>query len=441
VNILDLFDEIIWSSFFTIFIVVFGFAAVLFRRCAYFYFDPGWLVVLTLSIGVTLVVYLYLFENLVLFSHVLYVSFALVLFLIGVRATHFLNYRKYYRANSCSQPMIHSPLQVKKLKQIMSILQLLIILMLLVRVATQGLAIFSEDPEMAKVLVNSGGFGLITRVIGAAVTMASAIAMLLLLSKEITGKKCIWMLMPVLFALLSSGSKGAFFSLLVSYAVALVYLRGTVPDFVIPPSGRIVALIIGAVVGYSFVVLSIRGASETDIWQFATTILGVRFLAFGDALYYFFCNNLYTVISLQPYDYVWDFFISPVLAMFRLIEYPITLGLKISGEMFGMERGGPNPTLFVEGYVYFGYVFGLVYALLIGMVFQYLRSNVFNSSVRSTAWGYLRFSILFSLTQALAADMIIVVGDVVNAIMVMVLVWFIQKLLMLFTGKFRLKLA
>jgi hypothetical protein len=106
-----------------------------------------------------------------------------------------------------------------------------------------------------------------------------------------------------------------------------------------------------------------------------------------------------------------------------------------------MERGGPNPTVFVEGYVYFGYVFGLFYALLIGMTFQYLRGNVFDTSARLTAWGYLRFSILFSLAHTLPTDMILFVGEFVNAIIVFMIVWVLHQLLLLFTKNFRMCLA
>lgn len=440
-NILDLFDLIDWSSFFSIFIIIFSFAFILFRSTAYFYFDPGWLNVLALSIGVTLVEYLYLVENQGLFSHALYVVVAFVLFLSGIRIINYFTKRKLHCVDVGHLALIQSQLQIQKLKKIMMLLQWLIMLMLLIRASTQGLAIFADDPEQAKVLVNSGGFGIITRILGPSITMASAIAMLLLISKLISWKRCIWMLMPVLLALLSSGSKSAFFSLLVAYVVALVYAHGTVPNFLIPRNGRIILIFIVTVVAYSFLVLLLRGASESNPLLFAANTFGVRFLAFGDSLYYFFFNDLYNVISLQPYDYVWDFFISPVLAMSRLIDYPISLGLRISGEMFGMERGGPNPTFFVEGYVYFGYVFGLVYALLIGMVFQYLRSNVFSSSVKSTAWGFLRFSIYFSLALTLPVDMILVVADVVDAIMVMILLWFVHKFLILLADSFRLKLA
>jgi hypothetical protein len=364
------------------------------------------------------------------------------LFVLGIRVGHLVGWRdRTFPFKYSIQSSDNFSLELKKLKQLMIFLQLVIISMLILRASTQGLAIFAADPEMAKVDVNSGGFGLITRILGPAISMSSAIAMLLLISKSISVKRCIWMLMPVILALLSSGSKGAFISLLGAYVVALIYQKRTISSFVIPQVGRSVAVLIALLFSYSLLVLLLRGSNEESSMLFALTMLGVRFLAYGDALYYFFFNDLYRVISLQPLDYVWDYFFSPVLAMSRLIEYPITLGLRISGEMFGMEKGGPNPTMFVEGYAYFGYSFGLVYAFFIGVMFQFLRFNAFNAFSKFSAWNYLRFSILFNIASTLPTDMILVVGDMVNATLVFLLIWLLHQVYLIYSRTLSIKIV
>jgi hypothetical protein len=427
-SIFNLFDVINWQAIFFIFTVVFGFGVALFHRCSYFVYDTGWITIVALSIAVALVEYLYLIEGQGLFSHALYVAIAFLLFLFGARASRYLSIRaKYSCKGGPYYSVVNRPLQIKKLMQLMKILQLIIIFMLIARGMTQGFPIFADDPEIAKVQVNSEGFGLITRLMEPSLIMATSIAMLLITSKVISIKKFLSMLVPVIIALLATGSKGAFVILLGAYVIALVYLKGSVSSFKAPKIAINLSIFTLFIISYSFLVLYISGAAADDPLSLALYTFGVRLLAFGDAVFYFFFNDLFDVISLQPIDYLWDFFISPLLSISRLIDYPITLGLRISGELFGMKSGGPNPTLFVEGYVYFGYAFGLLYAFLIGMAFQYLRSNIFNSSVWSSAWGYLFFTLLFSLSSALPTDMILFVGGLINSAIVLFLLWILHQ--------------
>ena len=237
-------------------------------------------------------------------------------------------------------------------------------------------------------------------------------------------------LFPPLLALLVSGSKGGLIAVLVSFTAVQAYLKGMDAEYRAPRPARILMLAAAAVLGYTFLVLLLRatGAAEGDPLLFALTTFGVRLIAFGDGVFYFFSNELHKVLSFQPLDYVWDYLLAPPLALLRLTDYPSTLGLKISGEMFGQEKMGPNPTVFVEGYAYFGGLLGPMYAACIGALFQALRSNAFSRSTRFRTWGFLWFAMLFPLAQMVAADMVLFVGEVTNALLVATLVWVIDEI-------------
>jgi oligosaccharide repeat unit polymerase len=431
-NIAELFDFMDWGAFSMLFLLVFAVAAVMFRRSAYFIYDPGWLVVFNLSVGVALAEYLYLVQNQGRADHALYIFAAFILFLAGARLTAAKPLPVSLSASMHDVPIMYATTEISKLKQLLVCFQMLIIVMLIIRASTQGLPIFAADPEMAKVMVNADGFGLITRLMAPSVLMATSTAMLLRASKVISLKKFILTLLPVLLVLLSSGSKGAFISLLVSYVIVKVYLLTSSGKRAKSANNSLVILFVFLVIAYAFLVLFLRGAEESDPMLFALNIFAVRLLAYGDAVFYFFFNDLYNVISFQPWDYAWDYLLSPIFAMLRLIDYPLTLGLRISSEMFGIDKMGPNPTLFVEGYAYFGFIFGLLYALLIGMLFQFLRKNAFSASFKSSAWGFLCFVAFFSISLTLPIDMILVAADIINTIIVVVFVWFMHQIFMFF---------
>jgi oligosaccharide repeat unit polymerase len=436
-NIHDLFQLIQWSKFLLIFAVIFGSTILIVKNNTYFYFDPAWVTILGLSIGVSLVQYLYFIEGHGEFRHALYIAAAFCSFLLGIKITaNIFRRRKPIHLNSYIDIKNNSK-ELKKLRVILKFLQLLLLLMLIIRASTQGLAIFAPDPEMAKVETNTGGFGLITRIVAPAIIMSLAIGFLFYTSRLITAKKLFIILIPSLLLLLSSGSKGALLSIIVAYAAALAYQVRVFQNFIIPKSGRTIAILIIFLLSYSLLVLLIRGSEETNPMLFAATTMAVRFLAFGDAVYYFFFNDLYLKILSHPISYIWDYMVVPTFAVIRLVDYEVTLGLKISGEMFGMERGGPNPTMFVEGYVYFGIIFGLVYVFFIGVIFQYLRFSAFGAFRKFTAFNYLRFIILFGIASTVPVDMILVSSDIINSLFVLWVSWVVMKIYLLLSNDCR----
>jgi len=429
-NIAELFDVIDWPVFLLIYLSVFGLAVVLFRRCAYGPYDPAWIVIAALAVAVTLLAYLYQIERIGTVAQVGYMIATLLGFLFGVRATHAVMRRIRPHAPVIDFDRPQARRELRQLRRLLGFLQLMILALVAVRAVTQGLPILAVDPELAKVEVNSAGFGLITRLISPAVMMSLSITFLFAAKGILTRRQSLLALLPPVIALLASGSKGGLVAVLVSFTAVQAYLMGVDAKCRAPRTGRVLMLAAAAILGYALLVLLIRatGTGEGDPLAFALTTFGVRLIAFGDGVFYFFPNELYRVLSYQPIDYVWDNLLAPVLAMLRLIDYPTSLGLKISGEMFGQDKMGPNPTVFVEGYAYFGAALGPVYATCIGALFQALRSNTFSRSTRFRTWGFLWFTMLFPLAQVVTADILLFVAEVINTLLVAALVWVVHSI-------------
>jgi oligosaccharide repeat unit polymerase len=429
-NIATLFDVIDWPVFLLIYLGVLGFAIVLFRRCAYGLYDPAWIVIAALAVAVTLVAYLYQVERIGTVAQVLYMALTLLGFLLGIRATRTVMGKIRSRAPTIDfrQPRVRR--EMLQLRRLLGFLQIMILALVAVRAVTQGLPILAVDPELAKVEVNSAGFGLITRLTSPAVTMSLSITFLLAAKGMLTRRQSLLALLPPVIALLASGSKGGLIAVLVSFTAVQAYLMGLDAQYSPPRAGRVLILAAAAIFGYALFVLLLRaaGAGEGDPLLFAFTTFGVRLIAFGDGVFYFFPNELYRVLSFQPLDYVWDNLLAPVFAMLRLIDYPTSLGLKISGEMFGQDKLGPNPTVFVEGFAYFGAVWGPVYAACIGSLFQILRSNTFSSSTQFRVWQFLWFAMLFPMAQVITADTLLFVAELINTLLVAALVWVVHAI-------------
>ena len=443
-NIAELLNIINWTVFLPLNFAIFLIASFLFRPLSYGSFDVGWIVVAAQSVAVTLVAYLDLSTHGYFKDHAIFISLAFLSFLLGARAAQatllYIRPRRPQRSAFSNDVLA----TLKHLSRILVFLQILIITLIMLRMSTQGLPIFAEDPEIAKVDVNSGGFGIITRILTPSITLAFSIVFLLQGLGYLRGARLFLALLPALVALLASGSKGAFLTVLVSYTAVQAYLMGYVRGYRPPSSARVVIYGAIGILGYAAVVLLLRaiGTGEDDPWLFVLTTFGVRLIAFGDGVFYYFGNDLFRTLSFNPSDYFWDYALAPLFALLRLVEYPISLGLKISGEMFGQEKLGPNPTMYVEGYAYFGALGGLFYAACLGLIFQMLRSNVFSRFSSVTFWNFIGFTLLFSLAQVVASDMLLFHAELVNSILLVSLVWLAHQVIrVLFQPRLRVKLA
>jgi hypothetical protein len=294
----------------------------------------------------------------------------------------------------------------------------------------QGLPILADDPEQAKVAINSSGFGLITRLVEPACSLSISISFFLWLKRFVSTQRMLLMLIPALTYSLSSGSKGALAIFLICYASVSTFL--TSKDLYFRPnlrgSFRVVSFFLLTLFAYAFLVLIRRGVSESSPFEFALNTFGVRLLAYGDGAYYYFFNDLSTYIKHDYFDFFWGYAVAPILGFLRIAEYPMTLGVRIANEMFGMEAGGPNPTFLVEAHVYFGLTVGWIYSFLIGFLFQYLRQSFIMMKYHFNAWSFLWITALYSISCVVPVDMILFASSIFNYALLILLLWFVYSI-------------
>jgi hypothetical protein len=76
---------------------------------------------------------------------------------------------------------------------------------------------------------------------------------------------------------------------------------------------------------------------------------------------------------LGPLDFFWNNVLAPFLAPFKLEPYPPSLGNILAREMTGDDTFGPNPTMYMEGLVYFGAAGAVLYCGALGGMLAALR--------------------------------------------------------------------
>jgi oligosaccharide repeat unit polymerase len=362
-------------------------------------------------------------------SNLLFISTSYISFFAGAQTANYFTRNGHASKFAVDFSSSISIKHIYILRRIFVVVQFVLISLLLVRIGTQGLPILAEDPEQAKVAINTAGFGLITRLMEAASVLSIAISFFLRLQRLISNQRMFLMLAPVLVTSLSSGAKGAMFAFLVGYASVHAFLLNK--DFRyqtdLRRSKSTIFLFLLILFGYAFLVLMRRGASEVSAFQFSINTFGVRLLAYGDSSFYYFFNDLASRITVNSTDYFRDYFLAPIFGFLRIADYPMTLGVRIANEMFGMESGGPNPTFFVEGHVYFGLMLGFIYSFLIGFLFQGLRRSYVIMKYQFNAWTFLWIAAFYSMALSVPADMILFVGYLLNFFLLTPLVWLIYK--------------
>jgi oligosaccharide repeat unit polymerase len=426
-----LLDLINWSAFIALYIFIFGISCLLFYKSTYGIYDPAWLVPATLSMSVTVAAYLFFYEKVVSESHLIYLSLSLLAFLFGVGVTNYAQKKSVRHDAYVVTSNYGNYVQFNQLRKLLRFLQMAMIVLIISRAAFQGLPIFAENPEEMKVDVNTEGFGIITRFLGSFVSLSISTSFLLAAKKVYGNRQLVQSLVAPLIVLFSSGSKGSLIVLLVSYTACQAYLYGTDSSHRAQRPVKFLVLSVIAIVGYALLILIMRGTNESqsDPFGYALSTFGLRLLAYSDGVFYYFLNDLDKIIQFNPLEYFWDYLIAPLLALLRVINYPISLGLRISGEMFGAEKFGPNPTMFVEGFAYFGSVGGILYCALIGILFSLLRGNAFNRRYKFSTFKFARYVLFFSSAQLVAFDMLLFVGECINTALTLALLWIVLKLM------------
>lgn len=266
-----------------------------------------------------------------------------------------------------------------RLRWVLRVSTAVLLAVLLARLAGTGLFLFAEDPEIARVQARTaGGAGYLYRLTYAlSLVNVGALVALALHGHAIT-RRLRWAGwgLPVLL----TATTGAKAELVLLYAAAFATVhaaRGEEVRRVIRP--HVAAALLVATLGIFAFAMTRRFASvevqaESGA-QYALAAFLERVADAGAGLSYYLANvPAPDLARLGPLDFLWNYVAVPFLAPFRLADYPPTLGNVLAREMIGDDTFGPNPTMYMEGLVYFGTVGGVVYCAGLGALLARLRA-------------------------------------------------------------------
>jgi hypothetical protein len=102
--------------------------------------------------------------------------------------------------------------------------------------------------------------------------------------------------------------------------------------------------------------------------------LMVRFVAYGDAFYYFYKYDLIKKFDLNFFNYIVDT-LNPLLSLLRITSYDTAIGEKLLIESINLTTGGfgPNSPHPVYGLMYFGFIGSTIFSFVIGLITSIVR--------------------------------------------------------------------
>ncbi len=278
---------------------------------------------------------------------------------------------------------------------------LIVVLANLYLISMQGIILFSDDPTTGKVAAfeGGGGIGAVRRINWGLLNLVNLSALFLYLK---TKKKLFLIILFVLILIAVSG--GAKSSLLV-YIVLLAFLG----QFKTINKTKVFLIInkikIPLIVGGLLLSIFIIGAN-TDGLGDSILGLGIRFLYFGDILFYYY--NPDAVAHFQQLGII-DFLnyeLNPFLGILRISPYLPPLSFQMVQYSFSHNEvldvvTGPNLPYYVKGHIFFGKYGALFYSFLLGLFIAYIRNLIFVKHSSYTIylfWIFINLSV-FSFAQ------------------------------------------
>lgn len=390
----------------------------LFRSITFSFYDPFWITALSINFTFALMLYAYLVDERLSSGAMFYMLGTLAAFFAGAIVVRYALRRPAGpQVRAAASPIyIHHADEARFISVFLLVACLILLITFVARAVFVGLPILAPDPEAAKVMVNQRGFGLLTRIADPLVNVS---LLLLFYVRRVSGRfpRGAWLYFTViLMLLLSNGSKSALIPLYTAFffANAYVSLRKREPfRFISLPIALLGA---AGVLLYAVVVLFLRGSGtrEEDVAAFVLQTLTLRFLVSGDGPYYYFTNNLDLYMSQSIGAYLWDYLVIPLLAPFRLVAYEPSVGLQITKTLFGTDLFGPNPTMYVEGDIYFGRLGGVLYGGALGAICALCKFLPAKIAVRRHVPILIVFYLGNIVAMKVSQDMLLFSADIIN---------------------------
>lgn len=389
---------------------------LLFRRLLFSFVDPIWfLVIINTTITLTLVIYDRFIEKDLWSRTVLYVILCQLLFIGGAQLTK-------WALTRCIRPfsILNGHARLTNSRAAVRILKVSTFFLVLIAIyyVFTGLPSLSNDPELARVMSRREGGGAITRLFYV-FSYLSLTLWFYCRAKGIGVNRLVSLLGIVLplFLLLFVGAKA---SLLLVY-ISFFYVNYYVSSEMARPfrmSATYVFIAVLAILCVSIVLLYARAeavSAAVDPLEFAGLQLLSRIIFSGIGASYYFSNPIADLHGLDILDYCYQYVLLPLFAPFRLLSYEPTVGSILAVSMTGDDTFGPNPSMYVEGQIYFGWVGGVLYCGVLGIIFSVFRYYPLNFRRLPSYTRAIIFSFGNMVIMSMTYDMILFVGDVINA--------------------------
>jgi hypothetical protein len=370
-----------------IFCLVFPLYFFLIRNQLFTWFDPLLTYIFFNSISIAFVIYMYFVMHTIKLEYFLSFCFCIAGFIIGIITGGFKGLPAWKMPVDISNISILKSYNYALLVDIFMVLCVIIMLgsNVLMLVVKGTLPIFSDNPSEAKILLYTGGWGLVRRINLGLVNFVLAIPLLKLFHPSIkssTSMKMLYFscLLLCVLVLISMGSKSSLLMILnIMFAIFLINKTFGSAERKIEKAKEQMKLILTSakyvfILAVTFVVLI---TAVSGLESSSTDAVITRLVASGDTFYFFYVFDLAKDFHQTAADFI-PHMLNPLLGMLRLKEYEFALGAYIVYYSIGIPLDatstfGPNAQHPVEGLIYFGAYLAPLYSFFIGFAISLSR--------------------------------------------------------------------
>ncbi len=253
----------------------------------------------------------------------------------------------------------------------------IVVLANLYLIYVQGIILFSDDPTKGKVSAfeGGGGIGAIRRINWGLLNLVSLSAVFIYIKTK--NRYFLLMLLILIFISVSGGSKS---SLLV-YIALLAFLGqfktiNQSNTFKFVNKVKIPLLIIGGLLALFIIGANTSGLNDSVLG------LGIRFLYFGDILFYYYKPDAVTHFQQLGFLDFLKYEFNSLFGILRITEYLPPLSFEMVQYSFTNNQSrdvvtGPNLPFYVKGHIFFGRFGSLIYSFLVGAFIAFFRNQLF----------------------------------------------------------------
>jgi hypothetical protein len=251
---------------------------------------------------------------------------------------------------------------------------------------SSGIPLLADNPTESKISMFSEGTGWIRRLIFLSGFLPICLSLLMIISK----KKLFYSLMFFIYLLISimHGSKGGMIG-----AIAIfwyLYQQNNIWSESSMFIKKFIRSKIKFFLGITLLLFLSIVMKESDIeGQDLIFSIGFRLMEFGDVMLYYKTQIVRDYfLDFDLVDFILYEF-NGILGMLRLTPYYEPLGYQMvkaywnTSFLYDDVVLGPNTVFFVKGHVFFGYIGGIIYSFVIGVLSAYFRKLIIEIEIKN----------------------------------------------------------